>query len=584
MAVLPAYAGQLHVPAEYPSIQSAMRAAADGDVVIVSAGIYEEQIDFLGKAITVQSVASDDAGIVAATVIEWMVPDEPAVRFCSGETRGSILRGMTVRGDWISARIVAEGSSPTIEGSRIEGGVNCEGGSPCVRSSSLMWLGCRESTPEILSNKFAGWRAAVNADHASPLIVGNEFKNCSQGYSGAVIRVLEAQSDGGGPIIADNLFESNLSSVIILCDGYMGVVVHGNSIIGNVTDIAMWVFPHGYPSLVENNVVACNQWAGELNLNPIAIAGVGCPIISGNTVSCNDMRGIGGDGLQEMTGNIVVGNVGMGVAASGEGLVFAANTICGNGGLGASLWRNRLIVEGNVVADNKGGGMSAAGMLSNNTIVNPAGCVSPALSCPEGTVRNCVIASPSSPAISSQPFSVGVLSLSHNLIAGGRDWVVSNERATIEWGAGNIDADPRFVRPGRWDDAGTPEDASDDIYVPGDYRLLPGSPCIDAGTNDVDNPDTTDVETLPPTDLAGVKRIIDGDFSGTATVDIGAYEFLPGDADGDGRVNLLDMLRIRNSLGLDPSSSPDARLADVNGDGSVNMVDLLLARRQFQSR
>jgi len=156
--------------------------------------------------------------------------------------------------------------------------------------------------------------------------------------------------------------------------------------------------------------------------------------------------------------------------------------------------------------------------------------------------------------------------------------------ATLVWGPGNIDADPRFVRPGRRDDAGTPEDASDDAYVPGDYRLLPGSPCIDAGTNDVDNHDTPDVETLPATDLAGVKRVIDGDFNGTATVDIGAYEFLPGDADGDGRVSVLDFIRIRNSLGLDPSSSPEARLADVNGDGSVNMVDLLLARRQFQQQ
>ena len=176
------------------------------------------------------------------------------------------------------------------------------------------------------------------------------------------------------------------------------------------------------------------------------------------------------------------------------------------------------------------------------------------------------------------------VSVDHCNIEGGIDSIDVQPGATLSWGPGNIDADPRFVRPGRWDDAGTPDDTSDDVYVPGDYRLLPGSPCIDAGTNDIDNPDTAQVETLPATDLAGVKRIVDGDFSGAATVDIGAYEFLPGDADGDGRVSVLDFIRIRNSLGLDPSSSPDARLADVNGDGSVNMVDLLLARRQFQGR
>jgi hypothetical protein len=50
----------------------------------------------------------------------------------------------------------------------------------------------------------------------------------------------------------------------------------------------------------------------------------------------------------------------------------------------------------------------------------------------------------------------------------------------------------------------------------GDYRLLPVSPCIDAGTNDF-------VTSL--TDLYGNPRITDGDQDGTATVDMGAYEF-----------------------------------------------------------
>lgn len=48
----------------------------------------------------------------------------------------------------------------------------------------------------------------------------------------------------------------------------------------------------------------------------------------------------------------------------------------------------------------------------------------------------------------------------------------------------------------------------------GDFRLSPDSPCIDAGSNDAD---------LPETDIAGMHRIMFGGKS--LAVDMGAYEF-----------------------------------------------------------
>jgi hypothetical protein len=65
---------------------------------------------------------------------------------------------------------------------------------------------------------------------------------------------------------------------------------------------------------------------------------------------------------------------------------------------------------------------------------------------------------------------------------------------------GNISADPQFV--------------NQNSHI---YQLLAGSPAIDAGTNAAPH--------LPPKDILGNPRIVDGNGDRTATVDIGAYEF-----------------------------------------------------------
>ena len=58
------------------------------------------------------------------------------------------------------------------------------------------------------------------------------------------------------------------------------------------------------------------------------------------------------------------------------------------------------------------------------------------------------------------------------------------------------------------------------------YKLTAGSVAIDAGT----------VAFMPAVDLLGVPRPVDGDTNGTATVDMGCYEFIPQalDSDADG--------------------------------------------------
>ena len=67
-------------------------------------------------------------------------------------------------------------------------------------------------------------------------------------------------------------------------------------------------------------------------------------------------------------------------------------------------------------------------------------------------------------------------------------------------GPHDISLDPMFVNPSAQD-----------------FHLMPGSPCIDAGTND----------GAPSGDMDGNPRTIDGDGDGNAITDMGAYEYVP---------------------------------------------------------
>lgn len=66
--------GVLSVPSEYPTIQSAIDAAINGEEVVVSPGTYTGQgnrdLYLLGKTITVRSVAPHDPCVVFATIID----------------------------------------------------------------------------------------------------------------------------------------------------------------------------------------------------------------------------------------------------------------------------------------------------------------------------------------------------------------------------------------------------------------------------------------------------------------------------------------------------------------------------------
>src|SRR6266436_2220044 len=55
LSAAPVTASIIHVPGDRPTIQAGINAASSGDIVLVAPGTYIENINFMGKAITVKS-------------------------------------------------------------------------------------------------------------------------------------------------------------------------------------------------------------------------------------------------------------------------------------------------------------------------------------------------------------------------------------------------------------------------------------------------------------------------------------------------------------------------------------------------
>ena len=103
----------IYVPDNYATIQGAVDASSTGDRIIIRDGIYAENLDFKGKAITLRSENGPQQCIVYG-----QENSEPVVSFTSNEGSDSILEGFTITG----------GASP------LGGGIYCSLSSPTIRN------------------------------------------------------------------------------------------------------------------------------------------------------------------------------------------------------------------------------------------------------------------------------------------------------------------------------------------------------------------------------------------------------------------------------------------------------------------
>ncbi len=256
-----ANADNLEVPSDYPTIQSAIDVALNGDVVRVSPGNYFESIDFLGKPIAV-------IGIGGAEVTGIKAPPNsklPTVTFSSKESNGTLLSGFKIGGGYggplqdsvfgpciVGAGVYCYEAQPRVEscqflGNRVDGplsGIDGHGGGMAIIRSNADVRNC-----EFIGNQSVGHGGAIyivgpcEPDIDNCVFEGNEGNwggaiTCTEQASGTItnctFRANTAFNVGGGlyirsqssPVLMDVLFVENVQSGNPFAGG-AGVTIYG---------------------------------------------------------------------------------------------------------------------------------------------------------------------------------------------------------------------------------------------------------------------------------------------------------------------------------------------------------------------
>jgi hypothetical protein len=108
----------VRVPQDITSIQEAIIASSDGDLILVSPGTYEGQIDFLEKNISLASLiySGFDSSLLEETILDGL-GEGPVVTINGGQDQSSLVMGFVIENGFSvesGGGLLIKNSSPTI--------------------------------------------------------------------------------------------------------------------------------------------------------------------------------------------------------------------------------------------------------------------------------------------------------------------------------------------------------------------------------------------------------------------------------------------------------------------------------------
>ncbi len=364
-------------------------------------------------------------------------------------------------------------------------------------------------------------------------VTGSQFlNNTAQGSGGGIFNTI------GTATIVDTLFNNNTASSRsgggLDNQGDGTVNVSGSTFTNNVaSDNGGGMRNFGGIANVTNSTFSTNRVSTGTSGGGLANDDDGVLTITDSTISGNSGQGAGGirnaaSGVVNVFGSTLTGNTatssGGAIINQDSGVVNISNsTLSGNssgtnGGGIHNAGTGSVTLVNSTIASNTATG-TGGGIYSSTTL----------------NLLNTIVATNTGGA--GPDINGAVTSQGHNLIGnvGNATGVVDGTNGDKVGGGANPTLIPLL---------GSLRDNGGPTFT---HALLPNSPAIDAGDN-------TDVAA---TDQRGVTRIADGDADGTATVDIGALEFLPNSLVVDSFFDTVD------------ANPGDGVVADTNGNRTL---------------
>ena len=314
----------LHVPSEYATIQGAIDASSNGDVIAIAAGTYyEHSLNPSGKAITIGSASGNlDVTIDAQQGGIVFVID-------SGEGEGTVIKDLVITGG------IASGPYPSYYG----GGIDCNGSNPTI-------TGCTISGNTASGSGDYSWLISggggIYCGYSSPTI-----SNCTISGNTASGSDAKPWQNVGGGIYCEHSNTTIINCTIsgntatlgggIYCNDGSSPTISGCTISGNTAVSGGGIYCYDSDGTIIDCTISDNT---AYHGGGITCRHLSRPTITNCTISGNTAYDVGG-GIWCWTsrptitnctieGNTVDSGGGGGIACVGENPTISDSQICGN--------------------------------------------------------------------------------------------------------------------------------------------------------------------------------------------------------------------------------------------------------------